>query len=99
MPFVTTQPEMLAATANLLGGIDTSMAVRNAFAAAPTIGVVPAASDQVSALIATQFAAHATIYQTVSAQAMAIRELVTTTLGINAGSYAFAGAANAITVS
>ena len=80
MPFVTTQPEMLGAVANLLRGIDTAMAVRNSLAAAPTIGVIPAAADQVSTLMATQFATHAAAYQAVSAQAMAIRELVNTTL-------------------
>jgi PE family len=79
MPFVTTQPEMLGPVANLLRGIDTAMAVRNALVAAPTIGVIPAAADQVSTLIATQFAMHAATYQAVSAQAMAIRELVTNT--------------------
>jgi hypothetical protein len=34
--------------------------------------VIPAAADEVSALTAAQFAAHAQIYQEVSAQAAAI---------------------------
>ena len=38
-------------------------------AAAPTTGVVPAAADEVSALTAAQFAAHAQLYQAIGAQA------------------------------
>jgi hypothetical protein len=64
-------------------------------AAAPTTGVVPAAADEVSALTATQFAAHAAMYQEISAQAAAIHEMFVNTLGISAGSYAAAEAANA----
>lgn len=77
MPFVTAQPEMLTSLANVFQGIDTAMAVRNALAAPPTTRVIPAGADQVSALLATQFAAHAAMYQAVSAQAMAIRQFVT----------------------
>lgn len=71
MSFVTTQPEALAAAAANLQGIGTTMNAQNAAAAAPTTGVVPAAADEVSALTAAQFAAHAQMYQTVSAQAAA----------------------------
>ena len=95
MSFVTTQPELLTlAAANLLG-IGSAMTAGNAAVAAPTIGVVPAAADEVSALTATQFAAHAQMYQAVSAQATAIHELFVNTLGTSAGSYAAAEAANA----
>lgn len=86
MPFVTTEPEMLTAVATLLAGIDTAMSVRNAIAAARTVRVIPAAADQVSLLVATQFAAHAARYQAVSAQAAAIRALVTPTPGTGAAS-------------
>jgi hypothetical protein len=77
MPFVTTQPEMLTEVANVLQGIDRAMAVRNTLAAAPTISVIPAGADRVSALLASQFGAHAALYQAVSAQATAMRQLVT----------------------
>jgi hypothetical protein len=49
----------------------------------------------VSALTAAQFAAHAAMYQAVSAQAAAIHELFVNTLGVSAGSYAATEAANA----
>jgi hypothetical protein len=96
MSFVTTQPEMLAAAAGHLQGIGSEMAAQNAIAAAPTTGVVPAAADEVSALTAAQFAAHAQLYQAVSAQAAAIHEMFVSNLGISAGSYAATEAANAI---
>ncbi|BBZ12486.1 PE family protein [Mycobacterium branderi] len=96
MSFVTTQPEDLTAAAASLQGIGSVMASQNAAAAAPTTGVVPAAADEVSALTATQFAAHAALYQSVSAQAEAIHEMFVNTLGTSAGSYAATEAANAI---
>jgi PE family len=95
MSFVTTQPEVLTAAAGNLQGIGSAMAAGNMAAAAPTTGVVPAAADEVSALTAAQFATHASMYQTVSAQAAAIHEMFVNTLGISAGSYAATEAANA----
>ncbi|GBE64591.1 PE family protein [Mycobacterium sp. MFM001] len=96
MSFVTTQPEALTAAAASLQGIGSAMASQNAAVAAPTTGVVPAAADEVSALTATQFAAHGALYQAVSAQAEAIHEMFVNTLGTSAGSYAATEAANAI---
>ncbi len=95
MSFVTTQPEMLASAAGELQSIGVAMAAENTAAAAPTTGVVPAAADEVSALTAAQFAAHAQLYQAISAQATAIHELFVNTLGTSAGSYTAAEAANA----
>jgi hypothetical protein len=96
MTFLTTQPEMLAAAADNLTGIGSAMSAQSAAAAAPTTGVVPAAADEVSALTAAQFAAHAQMYQAVSAQAAAIHEMFVNTLATSAGSYAATEAANTI---
>ena len=96
MTFVTTQPEMLTAAAGQLQEIGAAMAAQNAAAATPTVGVVPAAADEVSALTATQFSTHATTYQSVTAQAAAIHEMFVRLLGASAGSYATTEAANAI---
>ena len=85
---------MLAAAASRLQGIGSAMAAQNAAAAAPT-DVVPAA-DEVSALTATQFAAHGSLYQAVSAQAGAIHDMFVHILGISATSYAATEAANTI---
>ena len=96
MSFVTTQPEALAAAAGTLQGIGSAMSAQNAAAAAPTTGVVPAAADEVSALTAAQFGAHAQTYQALSALAAAIHEMFVNTLGTSAWSYAATEAANAI---
>jgi hypothetical protein len=92
--FVTTVPEMLLAAASDLGSVGSVVAVGNAAAAYPTTGVVPPAVDEVSALLAAQFAAHAAMYQAVAAGAAAIHDLFVTTLGTSAGSYAATEAAN-----
>lgn len=95
MSFVTTQPEALATAAGSLKSIGSTMNAQNAAAAAPTTGVVPAAADEVSALTAAQFAAHAQMYQAVSAQAAAIHEMFVNALATSSGSYAATEAANA----
>jgi PE family len=96
MSFVTANPESLAAAAGTLQGIGSALSAQNAAAAAPTTGVVPAAADEVSALTAAQFAAHAQMYQAVSAQATAIHEAFVNTLSTSSGSYAATEVANAI---
>lgn len=95
MSFVTTQPEALGDAAGTLQSVGSAMVAGNAAAAAPTTSVVPAAADEVSALTAAQFAAHAELYQAVSAQAAAIHDMFVNTLGVSAGSYATTEAANA----
>ena len=95
MSFVTTQPEALAGAAGTLQSIGSALSAQNAAAGAPTTGVVPAAADEVSALTAAQFAAHAQMYQAVSAQAAAIHEMFVNTLSTSSGSYAVTEAANA----
>ena len=95
MSFVTTRPEALSAAALNLQCIGSAVSAENAAAAMPTTGVVPAAADAVSALTAAQFAMHAQMYQTVSAQAAAIHQMFVATLGTSAGSYACTEAANA----
>jgi hypothetical protein len=98
MSFVTTQPDALSAAAGSLQGIGSGVSSQNAAAAAPTTGVVPAAADEVSALTAAQFVAHAQLYQAVSAQAAAIHDQFVNTLGTSAGSYAATEAASATSV-
>jgi hypothetical protein len=97
MSFVITQPEILSAAAGNLQTIGSGVSAENAAAAAPITGVVPAAADQVSALTAAQFAAHASLYQAVSAQAAAVHEMLVSTLGASSASYAATEAANAMT--
>ena len=99
MSFVITHPEALATAASHLNGVGSVMAAQNVAAAAATTGLPPAAADEVSALTATQFSAHAAMYQAVGAQAMAVHELLTALLGASAGSYAATEVANTIAAS
>ncbi|MCV7259010.1 PE family protein [Mycobacterium shimoidei] len=96
MSFVTTQPESLSAAAADLHGIGAALTAQNNAATGPTTALVPAAADDVSALTAAQFAAHAQMYQAVSSQAAAIHDMFVNTLAISAGSYAATEAANAL---
>lgn len=88
MLFVTAQPDMLAAAAGNPAGTGSPMAAANTTAVTPTSRVVPAATDEISALITAQFAAHAQLHQTVSVQAAAIHQQLVATLGASAGSNA-----------
>jgi len=99
MSILIAQPDMLAAAAEELQSINAAMRGGNSAAAAPTTGVVPAASDLVSLLTAAQFANHAELYQNISAQAAAIHEQMATLLGESAASYAATEDANITTVS
>ena len=96
MAFVTTQPEPMMAAAGDLVGIGSAISSGNAAAAGPTTGVVPAAADEVSALTAAQFVAHAALYQGMGAEAAAILDLFVTRLRASAGSDAAIEAANAV---
>ena len=64
-------------------------------AATPTTGMVPAAAEELSALTAAQFSAHAQMYQALSTQAAAAWLLVNT-LAASAGSYAATEAPNPV---
>jgi hypothetical protein len=98
MSFVTAHPELLTSAAGELQSIGSAVVAGNTAAAAPTTGVVPAAADEVSALTAMQFAAHAALYQELGAQAAAIHELFVGALGTSGVSYAATEAANAVAV-
>lgn len=94
MSFVMTQPEALTAAAGNIADIGSAMSLLNAAVSGPTIGLAPAAADEVSALTAAAFAAHGAMYQQVSAQAAAIHKMFVATLQTSAGSYAETEAAN-----
>ena len=96
MSFVSIVPEIMSAAADNLHSIGSRIQAQNTAALGPTTGLVPAASDEVSALTAMQFAGHAHAYQTVSAQAAAIHQMFVTMLAAGARSYATTEAANAV---
>jgi PE family len=96
MSFVITHPDALATAAGHLNGVGSPLAAQNVAAAAATTRLPAAAADEVSALTATQFSAHAALYQAVSGEATAIHEMFTSVSGAGATSYAATEAANAI---
>jgi pyridoxal/pyridoxine/pyridoxamine kinase len=98
MSFVATIPAALTAASGDLAGIGSVMVAQSAAAAGPTTGVVPAAADLVSALLATQFAAHAQMYQAVGAMAAEVHHLLVSTLAVDADSYAATEAVNLATL-
>jgi hypothetical protein len=99
MSFVSTIPELLSAAADNLQTVGSRMQAHNTAAMLPTTGLIPAAADQVSALTAMQFVAHARAYQAVSAQAAAIHQMFVTTLAASADAYATTEAANVVATS
>lgn len=94
MSFVITRPELLTAAAGNLATIGASMSAQNEAVAPPTTGVTAPAADQVSTLVATQFAAHGLAYQTVASMATQIHEAFVTALASGGTSYAVVEAAN-----
>ena len=94
MSFLLTTPDAMASTTTNLASIGTAVSEANLAAAAATTGVLPAAADEVSAAIATLFAAEGAAYQALSAQATTFHEKFVSTLAAAASSYANTEAAS-----
>lgn len=94
MSILIAQPDALGAVAQQFHVVNAGLRAGNSAAAGPTTGVVPAAADLVSALIATQFASHAQLYQDIGAMAAELQEQFATVLNLSASSYAASEAAN-----
>ncbi len=95
MSFLKTIPQELLSAAAQLEGIGTSLTAQNAGAAAPTTSIAPAASDPVSMLQAGIFSSYGTLYQQLAAEAHAIQQQFTSTLGLSSGTYSATEASNA----
>jgi PE family/PPE-SVP subfamily C-terminal region len=95
MSFLTTIPQELLSAAAQLEGIGTSLTAQNAGAAAPTTSIAPAAADPVSILQSGIFSTYGTLYQQFAAEAQAIQQQFTSTLGLSSGTYSAAEASNA----
>jgi PE family len=94
MSFAIVQPAALAAAASHLTGVGYVLAARNMVAEAATTRLLPAAADEVSALAAIQFNAHAAMYQAAGAQAITIHQQFVAILGCSGDSYAATEAMN-----
>ena len=95
MSFVVAAPEFVQAAASDLANLGLTITEANSAALAPTAGVLAAGTDEVSEAVAALFGAHAKAYQTLSAQAAAFHNQFVQLMGVGAGQYAAAEAANA----
>ena len=95
MSYVIAAPEMMATTATDLAAVGSNLSVAHVAAAAPTVAVIPAAADEVSASIAHLFSGYAQGYQALAGQAAVFHEQFVQNLTAGAGSYAAMEAANA----
>lgn len=94
MSYVIAAPEIMAAAASDLSGIESVLSAAHAAAATQTTAVVAAAGDEVSGAIAALFSAQGQEYQALSAVAAAFQAQFRQALTASAGSYANAEAAN-----
>jgi PE family len=85
---------MLAAAAADLATIDASLSAAHTAATAPTVALVPAATDEVSVNIAHLFSQHGKDYQALAAQAGAFHQQFIQNLNASARSYASTEAAS-----
>lgn len=90
------RPESLLAAVKKLQDAGVAMATQDAALADTTAGLPPAATDEVSALMATQFALHGEMYQAISAQAKAMHETFLTMLSAGAQAAAAKDAAKPV---
>jgi hypothetical protein len=94
MSYVIAASEMMTAAATDLAGIGSDLSEAHMAAAAPTVALVPAAADEVSAAVTHLFSRHAAGYQAVATQAAAFHDQFVQHLTASAGSFAHAEAAN-----
>ena len=95
MSIVIAAPELIVDAATDLASIGSTVSAAHTAAATPTVAVIPAAADEVSASIAHLFSQHAQDYQALAGQAAAFGEQFVQHLTASARSYAATEAANA----
>ncbi len=92
MSYLIAAPQYLASAATDLAGIGSIISEANTFAAGPTLGVLPAGADEVSAAMAALFDAHGQAYQALSAQAALFHDQFVQILNVAGSAYAEAEA-------
>ena len=95
MSIVIAAPEIMTSAATDLASVGSTLNAANAAAAAPTMGVLAAAEDEVSAAIASLFSSHGKAFQALSARAAAFHCQFVQALNSAGSAYAAAEAANA----
>ncbi len=86
--YLIAEPEMITATATELATMASNVTAAHMIAAAPTVAVIPAAADEVSAGLAQLFSQHAANYQALAGQAVATGDQLVANLHSAAFSYA-----------
>ncbi len=94
MSAVIAVPDLMAEAVKDVASIGSTVNAAHMVAAAPTVAVIPAAADEVSAGIAHLFSVHAQDYQALAGQAAASHEQFVQHLTASAGSYSSTEAAN-----
>lgn len=96
MSFTIAAPDLLVAAASDLLGTGSALEAASATAMTAATGILPAAADEVSAVIAAFFSAHADGYRTASAQAAAFHGEFVRLLNAGASAYTSAEGAGAV---
>ena len=94
MSYVIAAPEMMTAAAGGLGNVGSTLIEEHTAAAPLTVGLVPAAADEVSAGIAHLFSRYAEDFQGLAGRAAVFHEQFVQHLTAGAHSYAGAEAVN-----
>jgi len=95
MSYVIAAPEILTSAATDLATIGSNLSAAHTAAGGPTLAVMPAAADEVSAAVAHLFSQHGQEYQALAGQAAVFHEQFVQHLTAGAGSYVATEAANA----
>ncbi|WP_186240932.1 PE family protein, partial [Mycobacterium simulans] len=95
MSYLIATHELLASAAANLTGIGSAVSAANVAALAPTVEILAAGADEVSAAIAALFGTHGQEYQAISVQAALFHERFVQSLTAASGAYARAEAVNA----
>ncbi|WP_415624059.1 PE family protein, partial [Mycobacterium intermedium] len=93
MSFVIAAPEFLTAAATDLASVGSAVGEASAAASGPTIEVLAAGADEISAAVASVFASYGQSYQAISAQASAFHQSFVQALTGGANAYAATEAA------
>ncbi|MGA9356694.1 MAG: PE family protein [Mycobacterium sp.] len=88
MSYVIAAPEMMTSAATDLATIGSDLSAAHTAAAAPTLALIPAAADEVSASIAHLFSRYVQDYQALAGKAAAFHQQFVHNLTAGGGSYA-----------
>jgi hypothetical protein len=95
MSYVIAAPEMMTSAATDLATIGSDLSAAHLAAATPTVSLIPAAADEVSAAVTHLFSQHAARFQALAGHASVLHEQFVQHLTAGAHSYAATEAANA----